>query len=73
MSEMEASGCTWLKNRTCHSIQQQIESEFRPALSCLVQVDPHSRALGLRTAVLKGVSAADGQAYALRRIDGKQV
>eukprot|EP00798_Chlamydomonas_sp_ICE-L_P006426 gene6426-3053_t len=32
-----------------------------------------STALGLRTVVVKGVSSQDGQAYALRRIDGKQV
>ena len=32
-----------------------------------------SQALGVRTAVLKGVSGVDGQAYALRRVDAKQV
>ena len=32
-----------------------------------------SQALGVRTAVLKGVSGVDGQAYVLRRVDAKQV
>lgn len=32
-----------------------------------------SEALGLRSTLVKGVSANDGRAYALRRIDGKQV
>jgi hypothetical protein len=32
-----------------------------------------SSALGVRTCVIKGVSAHDGGAYALRRVDGKQV
>lgn len=29
--------------------------------------------LGIRSFVLKGISAVDGQAYALRWIDGRQV
>lgn len=35
--------------------------------------DQQSSALGLRTLLIKGVSAFDGQAYALRRIDCQQV
>ena len=32
-----------------------------------------SAALGVRSCVIKGISAADGAPYALRRIDGRQV
>jgi hypothetical protein len=32
-----------------------------------------SPALGVRSTVLKGISSTDGKAYALRRIDGRQV
>jgi hypothetical protein len=32
-----------------------------------------SAALGVRTCAIKGVNSHDGQAYALRRVDGKQV
>ena len=31
-----------------------------------------STALGVRTLLLKGISAADGSAYALRRVDPRQ-
>ena len=43
-------------------------------LEDLAAAEEHpSGALGVRTAVLKGVSARDGAAYALRRVDGRQV
>ena len=32
-----------------------------------------SRAFGIKTALLKGVSSTDGQAYTLRRIDNRRV
>jgi PAB-dependent poly(A)-specific ribonuclease subunit 3 len=42
-------------------------------LEDLTAAEEHpSAALGVRTCVVKGVSAQDGQAYALRRVDGKQ-
>ena len=41
-----------------------------PLMLCMVQL---STALGLRTFVFKAINAHDGQAYALRRVCGKQV
>lgn len=32
-----------------------------------------SQVFGMRTAMFKGISVADGAGYALRRIDGRQV
>lgn len=32
-----------------------------------------SSALGVRTMIFKGISSSDGQAYAIRRIDSRQV
>lgn len=43
-------------------------------LEDLAAAEEHpSGALGLRTALVKGISSHDGAAYALRRVDGKQV
>lgn len=42
--------------------------------SDVLMADDHpSQALGVSTAVVKGINSVDGGAYALRRIDGRQV
>jgi PAB-dependent poly(A)-specific ribonuclease subunit 3 len=35
--------------------------------------DQPSQAFGVRTIAVKGISSADGNAYCLRRLDGRQV
>ncbi|PNW78145.1 hypothetical protein CHLRE_10g465850v5 [Chlamydomonas reinhardtii] len=55
-----------------HSLYPLEEAAMGPAAAAAAG-DPPSAALGLRTALVKGISGVDGSAAALRRIDPKQL